>query len=414
MEPIVTNLLFENWQRKGIALLVAIVVWVFVNQSITETKTITNVPVRVVNIPNDKTISGLLPNGYLSHRATLTLSGSKDVIDKLEPGDLEIKIDANIADSDDWVVQINKKNLVSLEPSIDLVHHITNVSHSEFIVKLSELRTENIPILIMEPTGSPPEGYELLDIWPQMLTQTLSGPEEEINRLKLKGLKLTFDLSKIKKEDLDLLGRTSKGVHSDEISYLIPKQWKNVPIPFRSYAPEDINDPNAENLRIDFLRKRVMPIENDIPINIFFPQDTAAELNPLTIAIEPGEDVEVRDGIPYYTRRVYVRDVSQLFLDIVRKNMVIFIIATPKNEREILQWSVEVIDPQEMEDTYAAYRISDKAESNRQFNPQKREQLLRERFREYLRKVHLVNAKGEKIYLNSTLENRKIVISRTP
>ena len=182
MESVISQLLFQNWQRKGIALVTAVVVWIFVNQSITETKTIPNVPVKVINLPQDKTINGSLPNGYLSTRLTLTLSGSKDVIKELEQGDLEVLLDASTADSDDWVVQVTKKNLVSLNPSLDLRHHINSVSHAEFVIKLSDLITDTVPVWIESPTGRPPQGYEFLDIWPEKLSQTISGPKEAVGR----------------------------------------------------------------------------------------------------------------------------------------------------------------------------------------------------------------------------------------
>lgn len=410
MEPIIKTVIFGNWQRKVIAVLVAIVVWVFVNQSITETKTVTNVPVRVVNLPANKTVVGLLPNGYLSQRATLTLSGSKEVINKLEQGDMEVRIDAQTANADDWVVQLTKKNLVSLEPSLDLSQHINNVSHSEYIVKLSNLVTEKIPVIITAPTGVPPKGYEFLDLTPGQLTQTLSGPEEEIEKLKTKGLKLTFDLSKISKEELDALRKTDQNTQDDEISFIIPKKWKKVAIPFRKFAPEDLNDPDAEHLRIDFLRQNILPIKNEIPIMVFYPQKYSDSINPLTYSIAEGETVRIRNGITTFTEQTYVKDVSNLFLNIIRNNLMIVIIASPKNERTNLHWSLELIDPQELEDTYVAFVISNNKGKAAGHTPQ-REKALRKRFQEYVQKLVLYTAGGTKLNINSTLQNNKIVVT---
>ena len=89
MESVIRRMFLHNWQRKLVAVLTAIVIWLFVNHSINETKTIFNVPIRIINLPPDKTIPGLLPNGMLSRRITLTLTGAKDVIEEMEPGDLE-------------------------------------------------------------------------------------------------------------------------------------------------------------------------------------------------------------------------------------------------------------------------------------------------------------------------------------
>ena len=81
MDSIITRIFFHNWQRKLVAALAAIVIWMFVNNSINDTVTISNVPVRIINLPPDKTIPGLLPNGVLGRRLTLTLTGSKDVVE---------------------------------------------------------------------------------------------------------------------------------------------------------------------------------------------------------------------------------------------------------------------------------------------------------------------------------------------
>jgi len=119
----------ENWQRKLLALILAIIAWWFVNQSIIETKTLIGVPVRIVNLPANKTIEGLLPNGLLRRRATLTISGSKKVIEQLEPGDLEVILDASNAPNN-WLVQIGKVNLVSLNPNVDLTKNISSIAAS--------------------------------------------------------------------------------------------------------------------------------------------------------------------------------------------------------------------------------------------------------------------------------------------
>ncbi len=403
-------MLFKNFNRKVIALVTAIVVWIFVNQSITETKTIPNVPIRVMNLPSDKTIIGLLPNGYISQRVTLTLSGSKDVVQELEQGDLEVHLDAaTTADSDDWVVQISKKNIVSLNPSLDLRHHINHVSHPEFVLKLSKLVTEKVPIYVRNPTGKPPRGYEFLDVWPESLLQTLSGPMEEIQNLKLKGLRLTLHNSKISNEELDELKHSKKDGHDDAISYFIPNKWKKIPIPFRDNVSLEINDPEAQNLRIDFLRKRLLPIGKEIPITVYYPLKYVDKINPSTQKLAESQHVHFNNNITLFSLPLYVRDVSRLFLDIIRDNIEIVVIAAPKSEREILQWSVEVIDTREMEDTYVAYVIADQKESGIQTtDPTKREEVLRKRFKDYMQKLALYTANGEKLNLVSTLDDGEI------
>lgn len=414
MESDLTRYIYQNWERKAIAIVAAIVVWVLVNQSITETKTIANVPIRVVNLPTDKTILGLLPNGYISQRVTLTLSGSKDVIQELDQGDLEVQMDASTAESDDWVALITKKNLRSLNPSLDLRHHINSVEHPEFVIKLSDLVTEKVPIYVKTPLGDPPQGYEFLDIWPEKLTQTLSGPKEEVQELKIKGLKLNLDMSRITKMELDSLKHSLKQGHDDEISYAVPEQWKKVPIPFRNDIPYEINDPEAKSLRINFLRKRLLPIGKEIPVTIYYPIKFSETINPRTHSIGTSDLIRQENEITLFSQPLYVKDVSRLFLDIVRDNIEIVVIAAPKSERETLHWSVEIIDSKEMEDTYVAYVLADQKDNGAHItDTKKREELLRKRFRDYQQKLFLYTADGSRLKLFPVLEDETIVITTT-
>lgn len=411
MESVTLRFFFHNWPRKLLALLTAIIVWVFVNHSINSTKTITNVPVRVINLPADKTICGLLPNGVLTKRIALTLTGTMDVIEELEAGDLEVLLDASTASSDEWIVQISKKNLVSLNPAIDLRHHITQVDHTDFVIKLSRLITAKIPVTVSKPIGNAPQGYDYLDVWPQFLLQTVSGPEEDMQKLKEKGLDITFDLRDITKAELDAI---KSSAHNDEISFIIPKKWKQIAIPFHNNNLEELNDPEAQGLRIDFLRKEFLPLDKEIPIRVFYPLNEIEKINPQTFALETNDDIIKTNGINILHKPLYAREVSRLFIEVVRNSIEIVITASPKNERNILVWSLQYINPRELEDTYVAFSITNSsANKNNQAIgiPKKQEELLRKRFREYMRRMMLYLSETRKLHIKSSLEGNQIRVT---
>lgn len=407
MESMIAQLFLQNWQRKLVAVITAIVIWLFVNHSINETQTISNIPIRIINLPPEKTIQGLLPNGILTRRITLTLTGSKDVVEVLEPSDLEVRLDASLTDNDDWIINVSKKNLVSLNPSIDLSQHIAQINHNEFVIKLSKLVTTKIPLSIESPSGSPPQGYEYLDIWPQHLTHTISGPEEDIQKLKEKGLEVSFDLSEITKEDLDAI---KSNVRNDEISFAVPKKWKQVIIPFRHNAAEDFNDPEAQNLRIDFLRKELIPLEKEIPIRVFYPLDDLDKVNPMTFSLGKNDDIHLKEDIYIFTKHLFAAEVSHLFLDVVHNSIEIVIVASPKNKRKVLAWSLQFIQPRDLEDTYVAFSIANSSTSKpAQGNiPKRKEELLRKRFRDYMQRMTLYLSNNKKLHLKSTLEGDQI------
>ncbi len=413
MESLITRFFFHNWQQKIVALVSAMIIWIFVNHSIIETKTIPGVPIRIVNLPSDKTILGLLPNGLLNKRITLTLTGTKDVIHDLEAGDVEVLIDASIIDHDDWVTQISKKNLVSLNPAVDLVHHVTQVDHTEHVLKLRKLIQAKVPITIMPPTGNPPEGYEYLDIWPQHLYQTLTGAEEEIQSLTQQGLEVTFDLNNIHKADLDAIKSANNSLQDDEISFMIPAKWKKVVIPFHNTAQEEINAIEAQYLRIDFLRKELLPLATEIPIRIFYPARYSDKLNPNTLSLSLSNEIVGKNALTFFKPPLFAEGVSRLFLKIVRENLELTIVAAPKTERATLQWSMDIVDPHELEDAYVAYLFA--ANNNSKTNPpslfKSRENLLRNRFREYTQSLSFFTEPEKKLTLESRIEDNTVHVT---
>jgi hypothetical protein len=405
MESVVNRLFLHNWQRKMMALLIAAIIWFSVNQSITTTKTIPSVPIKVINLPIDKTIQGLLPNGFLSKRTTLTVSGTKDVVDQLEPGDIQVLIDvAN--QPNEGVVQITKKNLVSLNPNINLLNHITSVSHPELVIKMSSLLTEKIPILIHQPIGEAPKGYEYLDIWPIKLTQTVTGPQEQVLSLKNNGLELTFNLNDITKDQLDQLKGTYLDMYEDEVSFPVPEQWKKMIIPALGPLPEPLNDPEAKDLEIDFLRKEPIAMKSVIPVWVYYPFKYSETINPHTHPLISNQFIEMKNYLSILNIPLYVHNVSKLFLEVVKDHMEIQIVAAPKTEREKLEWAIHFVDHRHLEDTYVAFLLSNKSHAK----AQSREKAFRQRFRHYMQKLVLYVSKKHKLEIDSSLKENYIEV----
>lgn len=409
MEPLINSFFTYQWQKKLAALLAAAVIWIYVSHSITSTKTIPFVPIRVINLPTDKTIQGLLPNGFLAKRTTLTLTGTKDVVEQLEPGDLEIILDVSNQPNEE-IVQISKKNLVSLNPDVNLGKHVTSVSHPEFIIRMSEMLTEKIPITIHRPLGEAPKGYEFLDNWPLTLTQTVSGPHDQVLNLKNQGLELTFNLNDISKEQLDAL--QSNGPYDDEVSFFVPDQWKKVIVPFSSRGPESINDPDAKYLHLSFLRQQLIPIKSDLPLHIYYPLKYSAQINPDTYALAPNSFIQMKNHIAVLKLPLFVSNVSKLFVEIVKDNVELEIVTAPKTEREKLEWGVGFIDNTHLEDTYVAFLLSNMrtASGHSQAKVQEREKYFRQRFRNYMQRFTLYLTQEQKLELESTLDNQQILI----
>ena len=395
MDTFLKNWLFGNVRRKILSVLAAVVVWFIVSSSITTTRVFPRVPVRVVGFPPNKTVRGLLPNGLLNKRVSVTLTGKKEVLDRITPQDFEILIDASDK-GDEWVAQITKANLVSLNSDVQLSSCVTQMSHKEeLVIHLCRRITEKIPVFVLNPKGEAPEGYQFRNVWPTRLYHTVSGPEEDVKGLLSEGLELSIDMSRIRADELDMLRMQESG--DDEVSYFIPDSWKKVRIPFLKDEPQPINSPEARQLRIDFLHEDMFALNSIIPVRLFYPQKTLGVLNSETLFLEANELIKEKGGVFFIERPLMVSAVSRLFLDIIRENIELVIIPSVKDNVITFHWDTQLVDPHQLEEAYVSIALSNEFDADsaiggiktfRQYLRQ-REQYLRSQFREYLRKFCL-------------------------
>lgn len=412
MKTLLIRIFIQHWPRKLVALILAIITWLVVNQTLTNTRNISNISVRVINLPQGKTIEGMQANGKLAKKLTLTLVGNKSVIDEITSSDIEVVIDA--ADKpNEWIVTVSKKNLNLLNPEIDLSQGVSRVYHPNFIIRTTKLITDQIPIIITQPIGDPPRGYQFLDVWPYRLNLTISGPEEVIKRLKAKEQKITFNLNNISKAELDELSRKSDRGDSDVISFFVPDQWKQIHLPILSENPIEIDDPQAKGLRLDFVRHNQFPISFPIPISLYFPPQHLQKYNPDNTTISQNPLLKETNGIFIFQSHLYANGVDSLFLETVKEMIEIIIIVSPQTDRMVLDWSVQFINPRLLEDKYVAILMSDVSDHDiRLMQPTLREEYLRNRFRSYMNRFQLFELDESKLALSILMKNNKIFIEK--
>lgn len=409
MKTLLYRLFIDHWPRKLIALILAMIAWMMVNRSLTVTKVIPNVPVRVTNITHGKTIEGMQIDGILSKKITLTLNGQRAVLDEISAKDLQIVIDAKDKPQE-WIATINKKNLISLNPDIDLNKAITKIGQIEMIIRESKLVTERIPISVTT-TGEVPKGYQLLDVYPYQLFMTANGPEEAIKRIKARGLKLSLNLNDISQEELDQIQSPQMGDKADEIGYLVPDAWKKISLPLLSETPIQIDDPQAKDLRIDFSRQDLLPIGFSIPVTVFFPPKYSKTLNPETYSLATSDFVTKKNGIKVINAALYAHGVSRHFLETVKDMVQVVIIANPKSERETLLWNVQFMYPHELEDRYVSKVLSESKDIAYDQQPHLLEDYLRSRFRNYMNRFRLYTPDHHKLSLKIELQANAISVT---
>lgn len=409
MRTLLKKIFINNWPRKLVSFILAIIIWILVSHSMSATKTFHNVPVKIINIPPGKTIEGLQDNLFLNKPLTITLTGNKNVLEDLTGADLEIILNAE-GKSNDWIIYLNPKNLVCLNPDIDIQKSVSKIVHPSIILKITDITTQKIPIHVTQPIGEAPKGFLFLDIWPYQLYVTVSGPTEVVNILKTKGLKLTFNLNDISKKELEQTLADSS--NQDTISFQIPNSWKKMSLPMISSTPIEIDDPQAKFLKIDFAKHELLPLERAIPITLFYPVKTSNTLNPDTFTLATNDFIKKKNGIKMITQPLFAHGVSRLFLDIVKDMLQIVIIATSQNSKESPLWNVQFIYPHKLEDRFVEKIMQDA--SNVEFEgvqPHLREEYLRNRFRSYMNRFRIFTPENQKLLLDIRMDANTIQVT---
>jgi len=410
MKTLLKRLFIDNWHRKLLSLILAMIIWMIISHQMTTSKHIYNIPVRVEHLPAEKTIENMQVNGILNKRITLQITANKSIMEELTGKDLEVVIDAR-GKPDQWIETITKKHLVCLDPDIDISKAITRVVPHDLIIKQSKLVTEKIPVLVSQPIGEPPKGYQYLDVWPYQLHVTVTGPEETVKRLKSRGQKLTFNLSDISRSELDALQSTNKQESSEEVSFYVPNSWKKIHLPMLSDTPIEIDDSQAKELRIDFSRQDLIPIDVQIPVSVYFPPKFSNTLNPDTYSLATNDFIVKKNGIKMITQPLYAQGVSKLFVDIVKDMLQILVTAAPKSERSTLLWNCQFVYPHELEDHYVTRVMAESLDEGGEMQPHAREEYLRNRFRNYMNRFRLYTAKNQKLNLKIELQANAITVT---
>lgn len=195
------------------------------------------------------------------------------------------------------------------------------------------------------------------------------------------------------------------------VSYYVPDQWKQIQLPLLSDQPIEINDPQAKALRIDFVRSNLLPIEKQIPLNLYIPPKYAALINPDTLTISSSNCIEKIDGLYFLKAQLCAKNVSSPFLKVVRDMLQITVIVVPKSEKNTLDWSLQCINSRALEDRYVSLSMSDSSEDEVQdLPPAMREEYLRNRFRNYMNRMQLCWPDDTRLEFKIELEGSHVVL----
>jgi len=402
------KLFIDNWPRKLIALLAAVLIWFIVHHLLTTHKTFPNVLVRVVNMPEGMTLQGMGSDGFLTKRVTLRITGSKNVLDYLTASQLEVILNAENKPQD-WKVHITKDNLVLVgAPEDALKQNITAVSHPKFELHFIPVKTAKIPVTITKPSGKPPGGWQYTGIFPKKLFVTVKGSETQLQQLTQRGLHLTFDLDLISKSSLDDLLDTRHDRQLRTIGYKIPNEWKKLRLPFAPYSEIEIDDPNHEILKIHFLKQELLPLGRRIPISLFYPSKITSLYNPEKISLKKSQYVVHKNGLDFLDIPLYAMNISQLFLDVVR-DQIQLVIEMDVDEGQNIKciWALDFVNLKRMEKTYINKALTQYKAKNPTTSLQEKmlTQKFHSKFHSYIRFIELYVAPNKPLTIDIELKD---------
>jgi len=414
MISLLRKLFIENWPRKLIALLSAILIWFVVHHMLTTNKTFPNVLIRVVNIPDGMTLKGLGADGFLSKKVTLRITGSKSILEYLTSSQLEVILNAENKPQD-WKVYITKDDLVLVgAPKDALKRDITNVTHPKLELHFIPVKTAKIPITITKPSGKPPGGWQYTGIFPKKLFVTVKGSETQLKQLTQRGLHLTFDLDLIAKSALDDLLENRHDRQLRTIGFKVPNEWKKLRLPFAPYSEVDIDDPNHEILKIHFLKQELLPLGRRIAISLFYPTKTASIVNPEKISLKKTEYVIHKNGIDFLDIPLYAMNVSQLFLDVIRDQIQLTIEMDVDDSQNIkCTWALDFVNLKRMEKAYINKALVQYKAKNQTTSLQEKmlAQKFHSKFHNYIRYIALYVSPNKQFNIDIQLKGNQMSIT---
>lgn len=406
MKQFLRDLFFENIPRKLVAILTAIIIFFFVNQSLTVTKVVNNVSIRLINIPAQKTVDGLLPNGYLTKKIALTLNGKKSSLEEISSTDFEVVIDLT-GKKESFTATITEKNLVSLNPQLKITRDIRKVSTRQIFIQLLNLVVDKVPVYLLKPTGEAPKGYQYVDIHPHVVFVDVTGPDELIKKLKGQGLVKVLSLNDISIEDLDgIAAKTSK---NDVLSYNVPLDQCFVYIPTLTPDKKFYFDPSSEKIKIDFLRTQSLMIDAKIPVSFYVPSKHPKEIDVTQISIQESPSVTTLMDIKVLSPKIFAKNVSQPFLETVQSMMQV-IVVPPILLGQRPSWSIEFIGSKDLEEKYVTRMIQESSTRQNDQPESIRRELYKSRFRNYMNQMVLTLEDGTLLDFSIQFKNSKITL----
>ena len=72
---------------------------------------------------------------------TLTLTGNKNFLNNLSASHIQVVLDAKDKENP-WNIKINPKNIISLDPEINILKNVVKVTHKDLLIKIEKINSK--------------------------------------------------------------------------------------------------------------------------------------------------------------------------------------------------------------------------------------------------------------------------------
>lgn len=412
MKHIFSRLLYK-WPQKLISLVIALVVWIVIDQSMTITQTYQGVNVRVINIPEKMSIPGISHSG-IYRKVTLEITGKQALLRHLNSSDLEIIIDAS-RKKGVWVQAVLKDNLISKNPEIDIKKGIKKVeSLPPYIqINMEKVATAMVSVRLAPPIGSAPKEFKFLNIYPKHTKIPISGPKKIIDNLKKRELRLRIDFNDIKHNEWEsLFKQESDNSHNNKaLIFSPPKELLKVNIPEIRSAPFYLHESEAKQIHLDFLKNDYHPIGYPIPVTLYFSPRFLHQKKQNSLSIL-GNVIQNFNGVPILKDQIYAYGVSNLFLDCIRNNIQCVVAIPHDTQYEKITWYISIGNLHTLEKRYV--ETSMHLAKHSQDDPEiieTKKSVHRNRFRYFLTTIKFYDKDHKQLDFEFKLEKDKVIIN---
>jgi len=409
MKSLLKRIFIDNWQRKIFSAVLAMIVWMIVNHSLTTHKQFSNIPVKIYNLPKGKTVEGLQDNGYLNENIDITIKGNQKYLEKITKADLEIAIDAAKHDTSK-IQSITKFDIPYYINNREAHKAIKDIKAPDFKIEYSNLITETIPIYISPPIGDAPEGFVFLDVVPNKISIRVQGTKKQLHELKKRKHKLHLNLNDITKEVLSNEMKQDHFESSGEVTYFVPDKWKIIDLPELGRHCVPINDPRAEKLHMTFMPSSLHRIDHDIPITLFFPEHIQQSIENRNLHFADNEFIYNKGGHAFIKGPFYVKDVNAAFVDVVKKSFYVTVYFSSSQFSQFY-WNTQFLYPTQLEQKYISRLVHKSPYSNMSLPKKDVKKLIKGRFKGFMNNFRLYDKYGQKLRLKVKIKDDKLYIS---